>query len=204
MYRRSSFTYTATVPELKSGFAGTTVATDRVKAALVAGTGLLALVNICVTPTVAIKGSRRYKRWMKIADVPVQLRPSAVLLKPRPQRITHRYEPMVFSQSCPLWHALPSSEHSSMSVRGEVMGVFTDTELVVRAAMTPLWGLVVYTLAGPAVSRDRQATRTGAVIGAHGVMTSMRAGVTNLTFVLVCRTQRDAFSRTLIRKGLTL
>lgn len=73
------------------------------------------------------------------------------------------------------------------------MGVFKDTELFVRAAMTPVWGLVVSTLAGPAVSRDRQATWTGAVVGAHGVMTSMRTGVTNLTFVLVCRTQRDTF-----------
>lgn len=56
---RSSFTYAATVPELKSGFAGTTVATDCVKTALIAGAGLLALVYICVTPTVAVKGFRR-------------------------------------------------------------------------------------------------------------------------------------------------
>lgn len=59
-----------------------------------------------------------------MANVPVQLRPSAVLLKPRPQCITHLYEPMVFSQSCPLGHTFPSSEHSSMSVRGERFGSF--------------------------------------------------------------------------------
>lgn len=150
VYRRSSFTYTATVPELKSGFAGTTVATDCVKAALIAGTGLLALVYICGTPTVAIKGFRRNERPLKMADVPVQLRPSAVLLKPRPQRITHLYEPMVFSQSCPLWHTFPSSEHSSMSVRREMMGGFKDAELFGRVVMS-VWGLVVCTLAGPAI-----------------------------------------------------
>lgn len=76
-----------------------------------------------------------------------------------------------------------------MSVRGEITGAFKDTELSVRVAMTPARGLVIYTLAGPAISRDRQASGTGAVIGAHGVVTSMRTGVTNLTFVLVCRTQ---------------
>lgn len=48
VYRRSSFTYTATVPQLKSGFAGTTVATDCVKTVLIAGIRLLALVYICV------------------------------------------------------------------------------------------------------------------------------------------------------------
>lgn len=43
------FTDTATVPEMESWLTGTTEATNCVQAALVAGVGLLALVDVCKT-----------------------------------------------------------------------------------------------------------------------------------------------------------
>lgn len=41
------FTDTATVPEMESWLTGTTEATNCVQAALVAGVGLLALIDVC-------------------------------------------------------------------------------------------------------------------------------------------------------------
>lgn len=41
------------------------------------------------------------------------------------------------------------------------------------------------TLTGPAVSRDGEASGTGTVVGAHGVVAGMRTGVPDLTLILI-------------------
>lgn len=182
--KRAQLTYTAAVPELESRLAGAAVASDRVEAVLVAGAGLLALVYVCVNGNGRCQTIQPQRKLGGRTGVPVQLRPSAVLLKPRPHRITHRYEPMVFSQSWPLRHTFPSSEHSSMSARTESAGLVGEQRGVRQRRCVGR----AHTLASPAVGRDRQASRTRAVVGAHGVVTSMRTRVTGLTLVLVCRT----------------
>lgn len=89
----------------------------------------------------------------------------------------------MFMQSWLSWHALLSSEHSSMSSSSRRHLTFRAAASVAVEGGLPAGRL---TLTRPAVRRDGQASGTRAVVGAHDVVAGVRTRVPHLALVLIC------------------